>query len=211
MKNKKPLLKDYLHFGSGRINWERDIKKWNKKVKMIYNHNQIQTRTKEVVIGKDYAYFEEFPNAIAMVKVLEDNSNDEFIKFKLEISRTIHPSMVEGKIFECSAKRGLYSYAGMWMIKDPSIENLMPAMHKPSKVQTPMDMDYIKSVCKMGAGGGQCCRYLTMGSAGFECANLEPEMKELLDQRADSGQMNAIGKNCNGYGKEVAIRGKIES
>ena len=167
---------------------------------MKYNHNQIKTRTNEIVVGNDYAYFEEFPNAIAMVKVLEDNSDAEHIRFKLEVTRAIHPSMTEGKVFECSAAVGLYSYDGMWIIKDPSIINLMGAMGKPSLKQQPMEMDYIKATCKIGQGA-ECCRYLVMGSKGFECALLEESLRNTIDQKADSGNMISISKNCKGYGQ----------
>jgi len=47
---------------------------------MIYNHNQIQTRTKEVVIGKDYAYFEEFPNAIVKIKQMMEFLKDPLME-----------------------------------------------------------------------------------------------------------------------------------
>jgi hypothetical protein len=97
-----------------------------------YNHNQILTDNKQVEIGRDYSYFEEFPTAIACVKALEDNSDDEYIKFRIE--KGIHPSMIgkEGKEFEVSAKCGLYSYPGiysypgMWKIKNFNMILLQP-------------------------------------------------------------------------------------
>lgn len=108
--------------------------------------------------------------------------------------------MTEGKVFECSAAVGLYSYDGMWIIKDPSIINLMPAMGGPSEKQKPMEMDYIKSTCKIGQGA-ECCRYLTMGSKGFECALLEESLRIIIDERVETGKMVSISKNCKGYGQ----------
>jgi hypothetical protein len=169
---------------------------------MKHQHNQILTDGGEIEIGRNYAYFEEFPNAIACVKALEDNSDDEFIRLKLEVIKPLHLSMKEGHVFECSAKKGFYSYPGMWLIKHFNIANVLSAMSPPKDGQEKMDDEYVKNVCKPGAGNGKCCRYLTMGTAGFECANLDSEMKVMIDERADSGKMNAIGKNCEGYGKE---------
>jgi hypothetical protein len=63
-----------------------------------------------------------------------------------------------------------------------------------------IETEYWKNVCKPYTGS--CCRYLVMGSDGFECARLSDDMIKTIDERADSGQMNAIGKNCEGYGKE---------
>lgn len=167
-----------------------------------YNHNQILTDNKSIEIGRNYSYFEEFPNAIACVEAIEDNSDDEFIKLKLKIVKSLHPSMngKEGEIFECSAKQGLYSYDGMWLIKNFNMINIFPSMSAPKDESLVMEMSRVKEVCKIGAGGGKCCRYLVMGSKGFECASLDPSMKLQIDQRADSGQMNAISINCDGFG-----------
>lgn len=165
-----------------------------------YVHNQIQTDNKAIELGRNYAYFEEFPTVIACIVVLEDNSDDKFIKLKLKVIKGIHPTMQgkEDHIFDVSAKQGLYSYDGMWTIKNFNAINLASSM---SPAKTPIiDKDHLHNVCKIGTGGGQCCRYLTMGADGFECGRLSESMTKLLDERADSGQMNAISKNCNGYG-----------
>lgn len=153
-----------------------------------------------IEIGRDYAYFEEFPNAIACVKAVEDNSDDETIKFKFRIEKGIHPSMMgkEGSFFEASAARGLFSYTGMWKIKNFNMINIASAMSAPKG--DVIEMEHVKAVCKIGAGEGKCCRYLIMGSGGFECAR-HTELSAAIDERADSGQMNAKGKNCEGYGK----------
>lgn len=168
-----------------------------------YNHNQILTDNKSIEIGRKYAYFEEFPTVIACVEVIEDNSDDEFIKLKLKVAKGIHPTMQgkEGYEFDVSAKKGLYSYPGMWTIKNFNMINLASSMSPAKDLSNIMSVEHAKSVCKMGAGGGQCCRYLTMGSDGFECARLDESFAKEIDERADNGKMNAISKNCDGYGK----------
>ena len=169
----------------------------------IYKHNQICTEGGEIEIGtRHYAYFEDYPNAIACVEVLEDNSDDETIKFKLKVVKALHPDMKDGHTFNCSAVRGFYSYDGMWKLKNFNIANIKSAMSPPKPGQAEMDSEYVKNTCKPSAADGKCCRYLIMGSGGFECANLNPGMKTMIDERADSGKMNAIGKNCEGYGKD---------
>ena len=52
-----------------------------------------------------------------------------------------------------------------------------------------------KTVCKPGTR--ECCRFLTCGAGGFECAKLT-ELRTLLDFRVSQGQMNATGDNCEG-------------
>jgi hypothetical protein len=166
-----------------------------------YEHNQIQTDNKQIEIGRNYSYFEEFPNAIACVEAIEDNSDKDFIKFKLKIVKGIHSTMIgkEGQTFDVSAKRGLYAYPGMWRIRNFNMPNIVSAM---SPAKTPViEMEHWKSVCKPYTGS--CCRYLIMGSDGFECARLgDEEILRQIDERADAGKMNATGKNCEGYGKE---------
>jgi hypothetical protein len=63
-----------------------------------------------------------------------------------------------------------------------------------------MEMDFIKSTCKIGQAEN-CCRYLVMGSGGFECGRLDDKLATTIDQRADGGQMVAVSKNCKGFGK----------
>jgi hypothetical protein len=167
---------------------------------MKHDHNQILTRTGEIHVGKFYAYYEDSTRPIAMVEVLEDNSDAEMIAFKLKVSRPLHEAMKQDSEFKCSARRGHYHYPGMWLLKDPSIINMMPSMSEPSDKQVEMDMTYIKDVCKIGQGAS-CCRYLTMGAKGFECAKLEDKFKVSIDERVETGQMVSAGNNCEGYGK----------
>ncbi len=56
--------------------------------------------------------------------------------------------------------------------------------------------DHIKNVCKIGQGI-ECCRYLVMGSDGFECVK-GSQLAFTLDTRAESKTMNARGNNCEG-------------
>lgn len=54
----------------------------------------------------------------------------------------------------------------------------------------------IEEVCKIGHGN-ECCRYLVIGSKGFECMK-NTEMKHLLDSRVQNKMMTARGDNCEG-------------
>ena len=54
----------------------------------------------------------------------------------------------------------------------------------------------IDEVCKIGKGN-ECCRYLVIGSKGFECMK-NTEMKPLLDKRVENKMMTARGDNCSG-------------
>lgn len=56
--------------------------------------------------------------------------------------------------------------------------------------------DIIKDICKIGQGH-QCCRYLVMGTQGFECAK-HSELAKLLDQRVETQTITARGDNCEG-------------
>jgi hypothetical protein len=58
----------------------------------------------------------------------------------------------------------------------------------------------LKEVCKIGQGE-ECCRYLTCGSKGFECAKNTP-LQITLDDRVLKDQMNAQGDNCDGMDNE---------
>lgn len=57
-------------------------------------------------------------------------------------------------------------------------------------------VDHVKNVCKIGRGA-DCCKYLTVGSNGFECAKLT-SLKLAIDRRDN---MNAKSDNCEG--KEI--------
>lgn len=54
---------------------------------------------------------------------------------------------------------------------------------------------YAPDLCKVGQGE-KCCRYIVMGSKGFECMKIDPDMKKVLDARVNS--MGAKGDNCEG-------------
>lgn len=55
---------------------------------------------------------------------------------------------------------------------------------------------HVHRVCLIGQGNA-CCRYLVMGSKGFECAKLS-SLRRTLDTRAEAGSIVAIGDNCDG-------------
>lgn len=56
--------------------------------------------------------------------------------------------------------------------------------------------EQIKNICKIGQGN-DCCRYLMMGSGGWECAK-GTSLQRTLDIRAEFGKMTARGDNCEG-------------
>ena len=68
-----------------------------------------------------------------------------------------------------------------------------------NKIKGPINDEKLKAVCKIGHGAS-CCRYLTCGAKGFECAKNTP-IGKLLDNRAKAGTMTAQGDNCDGHGQ----------
>lgn len=57
-------------------------------------------------------------------------------------------------------------------------------------------MNKLKEVCKIGQGS-PCCRYLLLGSSGFECAKMSEGYKELIDRNWNETK-SAQGDNCDG-------------
>jgi hypothetical protein len=55
--------------------------------------------------------------------------------------------------------------------------------------------EHVKNVCKIGQGA-ECCKYLLLGSGGFECAKIS-EWKEVVDKAWNSTK-TAQGDNCEG-------------
>lgn len=55
---------------------------------------------------------------------------------------------------------------------------------------------HIKEVCKVGQGH-KCCRYLVVGSDGFECTRMTVQGKAIMDARVLS--MTARADNCKGH------------
>lgn len=66
------------------------------------------------------------------------------------------------------------------------------------KHSTVIPVKYVEETCKMGQGK-ECCRYLGVGSKGWECLKLTT-FKKVIDARHDAGEMIAQGDNCGGYG-----------
>jgi len=59
---------------------------------------------------------------IAEVEVLEDNSDEEWKKYKLKVLRTIRPSAIyktipDGHIFEVSLRKRI-AFGGMWNLEE---------------------------------------------------------------------------------------------
>jgi hypothetical protein len=57
--------------------------------------------------------------------------------------------------------------------------------------------DHIQNVCKIGQGDS-CCRYLVVGSKGFECMKTSPDNKAVIDRAWASTPHVAQGDNCEG-------------
>lgn len=58
------------------------------------------------------------------------------------------------------------------------------------------DLEYTKTVCKMGQGAA-CCRYLAMAPDGYSCEK-HATLKKYLDYRVATRSMVAQGDNCPG-------------
>ena len=56
--------------------------------------------------------------------------------------------------------------------------------------------DQVKNICKAGQGNA-CCRYLVIGTMGFECVR-DADLKAYLDARVAMETMVARGDNCSG-------------
>lgn len=56
--------------------------------------------------------------------------------------------------------------------------------------------EHVLNVCKIGQGN-KCCRYLVMGTEGFECAK-GTSLQVHLDERVYNNTMTAQGDNCEG-------------
>lgn len=56
--------------------------------------------------------------------------------------------------------------------------------------------DYARKVCKLGKGA-ETCRYLIVGSGGFECGK-DSGFQEKIDKNFEQGIMVATGDNCTG-------------
>ena len=57
---------------------------------------------------------------------------------------------------------------------------------------------HINSVCKMGQGAS-CCKYLVMGTKGFECMKTDPKNKKVIDDNWATTPHVAQGDNCEGF------------
>ena len=62
---------------------------------------------------------------------------------------------------------------------------------------------YVTVVCKIGQGAA-CCRYLVVGTTGFECAKLSA-LKLVLDERVQQRTMSAQADNCAGISMQQSI------
>ncbi|CAN5535081.1 hypothetical protein BH23BAC1_BH23BAC1_30310 [soil metagenome] len=85
---------------------------------MIFDHNQIFTRNKEVEEGKFYAY-KETP-LFCLVLCLKNLSDKEYIRFELKVFDVLDDNFkfFIGNKFSCSAATGKYGYWAMWKFYD---------------------------------------------------------------------------------------------
>lgn len=65
-----------------------------------------------------------------------------------------------------------------------------------SKIGDFPDLEYAKTICKIGQGA-QCCRYLTMHPDGWSCEK-HSKFKKQLDRRVFLGTIHALSDNCGG-------------
>jgi hypothetical protein len=56
---------------------------------------------------------------------------------------------------------------------------------------------YIKDVCKIGQHAA-CCKYLVIGTEGFECMKVNPANKNIIDRAWEQDEHVAQGDNCEG-------------
>jgi len=64
------------------------------------------------------------------------------------------------------------------------------------KLESKVSDEDLDALCKIGQGKA-CCRYLVMGTGGFECIKLT-SMKSTVDEKVELGEFNAQGDNCDG-------------
>ena len=63
---------------------------------------------------------------------------------------------------------------------------------------------HLRNTCKIGQAE-KCCRYLTVGAEGFECAKLT-SLKPTIDARVEAGTFTAKGDNCLGVNDDKSKR-----
>jgi hypothetical protein len=64
---------------------------------------------------------------------------------------------------------------------------------------------HVINVCKIGQGN-DCCRYLAMGSGGFECLKMHLIIRLDLDKRVENQTIVARGDNCEGKSKLEEVK-----
>jgi len=65
--------------------------------------------------------------------------------------------------------------------------------------------EYVKDTCKIGQQH-LCCRYLVVGSKGFECVKHYKKAKDILDVRVKADSIVAQGDNCSGFDIEESLK-----
>lgn len=56
---------------------------------------------------------------------------------------------------------------------------------------------HLHDVCKVGQGAN-CCKYVTAGADGIQCAKINPADKGLIDREWATREHVAQGDNCEG-------------
>lgn len=150
---------------------------------MKYNSSHIHTQDNEIEVGKEYQYYESMPNVIANIKIIEDNSTDDMIAFKVEVTDDSLSKWVRvGDQFDITATRENIAYGGMWKI---------------------YDKDTYVSMSKIDKDGNPT-QYLTDAHKYRKC--VLTKVSELEDARVPNNQPE--GKQVSGIFKNNPKRGE---
>jgi hypothetical protein len=91
----------------------------------VFDHNQICTSGRSVSVGDQCQYYEE--GMVANVEVLDDESNENGIGFRLRVTDALTGPWEAGEEFSCWAAHGHYAYGGMWRLYGPNEYVVLPA------------------------------------------------------------------------------------
>lgn len=75
---------------------------------------------------------------------------------------------------------------------------MQPTDNQDERKPIPMPLPkHVVNVCRIGQGA-KCCKYLVMGSSGFECMKIDKRNKLIIEQQWGATQHVAQGDNCGG-------------
>lgn len=70
--------------------------------------------------------------------------------------------------------------------------------------------DHVRLICKIGEGE-KCCKYLVMGTEGFECMKADKESKKIVDDNWAVTSHVSQGDNCTGVKNFNILNKKLEN